>query len=122
MKNILLAFLLISSFNAFSQTVSFKADSIIIDSKLCLHFNKINDTFYVRTLDDKNIIEWQVLNISPGKFSTTYFFPTINEQLHIDDINGRNAIIFLLIKNDILINCELNEKRLVKFIDKHRHQ
>lgn len=98
------------------QSVNFVNDSIIIDSKLCFYFHKSNDSFFIHTLDNKKIIEWQVKSLNAGKFSTTYFFPAIEKQFYRGDINGRNALIFLLVQNKIIQNCAINEKKLLKFI------
>lgn len=104
---------------SFSQSVSFTSDSILIDSKLCFYYQKSNDSFFIQTLSKKKIIEWQVKSLGAGKFSTTYFFPVIEKQFHRDGINGRNALIFLLVQNKIIRHCELNEKKLIKFIDEN---
>src|SRR6266498_5911261 len=103
---------------SFCQSLSFVSDSmIVIDLKPCFYFHKSNDSFFVQTLDNKKIIEWQVKSLGAGKFSTTYFFPTIEKQFHRGDINGRNDLIVLLVQAKLIQNCELIEKKLVKFIE-----
>ncbi|UAY53585.1 hypothetical protein [Ferruginibacter albus] len=107
---------------SFSQTVSFSKDSIIINSKLCMHFQQSNDTSYIYSLDDKKLIQWQVKPIGGGKFSTTYFFPGIEKTFHKANVNGRNAIIMALVQFKVIEDCTLYEKRLLKFIEKFNEE
>jgi hypothetical protein len=91
----------------------------MINSRLCFRVKKANDSFFLQNVNEQKLIEWQVTNIASGKFSTIYYFPSINTKFHKEGINGRNAIIFFLLQNKAIKDCELEDKVLAKVIDKY---
>lgn len=117
------AILLITFFGcvaAFGQKVYFGKDSIVINDKLCLLYQRTGNNFTITTLDSVKIIEGNITNIAPGEFSTKYTFITVNKEFSNKKIKGRNDLIFWLVQNKILDeSCTLNEKKLLKLIKKY---
>jgi hypothetical protein len=113
-------FTFLCSSSAFSQTVRFTTDSIIIGNKPCLLYERIaTDSFNIMSLDSIILITGKIVNLAPQKFSTTYDFVETNKLFYKEGVNGRNAIIFFLIQEKVLESCELNEQKLIKFIKKY---
>lgn len=119
-------FLLITFFGctiSFGQKIHFSQDSIVINDRLSLLYQRTGNSFTILSLDSVKLIEGNIINTAPGKFSTEYTFLTINKEFSNEKINGRNALIFELVQNKILDESgALNEKKLLKFIKKYNQQ
>ena len=123
MKKILFLIPLFGFYNTFCQKVTFKADSIFVNEKACLLYYKTGNDFIIYKLDSSKLILGNVQNIGSGKFATKYTFLTVNKEFSNSKINGRNALIFALIQNNVLTqSCELDEKKLETFIEKNNEQ
>lgn len=123
MKKILFLIPLFGFHNTFCQIVTFKADSIFVNDKACLLYNRTGNDFIIYRLDSSKLILGSVQNTGYDKFATKYTFLTVNKEFSNSNINGRNALIFALIQNNVLTqSCELNEKKLEEFIGKYNEQ
>jgi len=123
MKKILFLIPLFGFYSAFCQKVTFKADSIFVNEKPCLLYSKTGNDFIIYKLDSTKLITGSVRNLEPGKFATKYTFLTVNKEISNSKINGRNALIFALIQNNVITeSCDLDEKKLLNFIEKSADQ
>jgi hypothetical protein len=120
MKKILFLILLLAFYGcAFCQKLTFMKDSIFLNDKACLLYNRTGNDFIIYKLDSSKMILGSIQNVGPGKFSTTYTFEPSNKDFTNSKINGRNELLFILIQNKVLTETgELNEKKLLKFIEK----
>jgi hypothetical protein len=119
MRQIITILLLLNILSATGQQVTFSKDSIVINNTTCFSYAKTDSNFSIKSLDGKPLITGSVKNVAPGKFSTNYSFLTVNKEFHNDRINGRNALIFALVQNDVISACQLKEDKLLKFIRKN---
>jgi hypothetical protein len=108
---------------AFCQTVTFKTDSVFLNNKACLLYARTENDFVIYKLDSTKLITGSIQSTGPHMFSTIYTFLTVNKDFTNSKINGRNTLIFALVQNNILSQeGELNEKKLLKFIEKNYGQ
>lgn len=120
MRKVFLLIAFLGSAVAFGQKVHFSQDSIVINDKPCLLYQRTGNNFTITSLDSVKLIEGNITSTAPGKFSTKYTFLTVNKEFSNEKINGRNALIFELVQNKILDESgALNEKKLLKFIKKY---
>ena len=123
MKKFLILIPLFGFYCAFCQKVGFKGDSIYINEKPCLLYKRTGNEFVIYRPDSTKLIHGSIENIGPDKFKTKYAFLTVNKEFTNPKINGRNALIFALVQEKVMTESgELDEKKLLKFIEAYNEQ
>ncbi|HLV52353.1 MAG TPA: hypothetical protein VKY44_10450 [Flavobacterium sp.] len=128
---ILFVFMLISNFSIaqhrnFNDSnppnvteVSFEKDNIILNGKIAYKYERNENTFVIKNIEDEKLIEGNIENIGYKKFKTIINFLAQNIEFTNPQIVGRNDLIFAFVNFNVFEkDGSINEKRLKLFFKK----
>lgn len=97
--------------------VSFDKDHIILNKKIAYTYQRIENDFTLRNLENEIILEGYIENIAYKTFKTTITFSEPKVDFYNARIVGRNDLIFALVNFNVFnTDGTIDPKRLALFI------
>jgi hypothetical protein len=125
-KGLLILVLLISSMNTIIaqkriiKKVQFEKNEIILNKKKAFEYRKTGNDFVILDLKGNELITGSISKNEKDEWISIIDFKTVNKTFTNKKIIGRNHLIFALAEENIIKkNFEFDEKKLLKFIEKH---
>jgi len=121
---IFLVIILFSGNNLFSQSVKFKKDKVLVDGKECLVDNSSNaNNVELTTNDGKQTIFLKFIRTGIGQNGGLYtkiiFFEQNKSFTSRSYIFTKKLLVKKLLSDKVIVDCEINEENIDKFIMKY---
>lgn len=100
--------------------IEFKENQIILNNKKAFDYNKNGNDFSILDSDGNILITGRISMNENGEWQSIIDFKTVDKKFSNKKIIGRNHLIFALAESNIIKkNFELDNKKLLKFIEKN---